>query len=316
MLFRARLELSDKLVDLHSCSRFGCGFARPRVITTRARIKGMEPEDGRARLDSAWRCLTQEQRAALSSADDLVAHVALQTAAAVALTLRKEDLSARALCAKKAEKDVLEQAAKELQLLVLHTSGIPYSLDGQIPLTIESGCGLIGIEVKSGATSIGTDEVDKFRSDLALGPFVVGVFFSLRAAIAKLPRGLHVQSELSLKGSVPAIYVSAAPSEAVSQHLTRSALSLACFLARQRPQRFCGDSAAARESSICADRELVLEELHRSVQAEVAALGIARKRLREDEDAFQKRVDRASDSIMAVQHRLASVVSNMTFQLR
>lgn len=254
-------------------------------------------------LASAWRHLNKEQSAALSGADDLVARVALQTAAAVAATLRREDLASRPVCARKAEKDVLEQAARELQLLVVHTAGAPYAMDGQIALGIQAGGGLIGIEVKSYAQSVPSDEVDKFRSDLSLGPFVVGIFLSLRSPIAKTPRGLHVQNELSLKGAVPAIYVSGSAGEPVSQHIVRSALSLACFFSKQRQDPL--SLAHGRPA------ERVLESVHAAVQAEVAALGIARKRLREDEDAFQKRVDSATDSIVGVQQRLVQLVSNL-----
>ena len=248
------------------------------------------------KLGAAWSELSREQRAALSNADDLVARVALQTAAAVAATLRSEDLASRPICARKAEKDLLEQAARELQLLVSHTAGAPHAMDGQIPLSIQAGGGVIGIEVKSYASAVPSDEVDKFRSDLSLGPFVVGVFVSLRSPIAKTPRGLHVQNELSLRGAVPVIYVSGAAGEPVSQHIVRSALSLACFLSQRRPS---------------SQPEGVLEGVHRAVQAEVVALGLARKRLREDEGVFQRRVDAAAECIMGVQQRLASVVGNL-----
>ena len=124
-------------------------------------------------LKDAWLGLSKDERSSLIEADILVKRVALRTAAAVAQTLKKEDIESRPVCARKAERDVLELAAKELRLLVMKTTDMPHAMDGQIPLAIESGCGLIGIEVKSGYYTISTEEVNKFREDLIMGSFVV-----------------------------------------------------------------------------------------------------------------------------------------------
>ena len=124
-------------------------------------------------LDGAWCSLNLDEKRSLANADNLVKVVALKTAIAVAHTLRLEDIEHRPICARKAEKDVLEMAAKELKMLVTRTADMPHAMDGQIPLAMESGNGLIGIEVKSGACSISTDEVNKFREDLVMSSFVV-----------------------------------------------------------------------------------------------------------------------------------------------
>jgi hypothetical protein len=238
----------------------------------------------------AWRLLSEERRAVLLAAEELVQLVALETAASVAQHLRKEQLASRP-CARRVERDLLEQAAKELQLLVRHTASSPHALDGQIPQCIDSERGRIGIEVKSGATTIATDEVDKFRNDLAQGPYAAGLLLSPYAPIAKVPRGLHVQSEITLLGARPAIFVSPPAPNDVMPQLTRNALSLAVALARDGGDR----------------RSLLADVLHQ----EADALGLARKRLREDEDAHRRRFERASDAIHAVQCRLAVSASNL-----
>jgi len=265
-------------------------------------------EPGRL-FEAAWGELTEDRRGALRAADPLVTRIALETAAVVAETLRAEDVAGRPVSARKAEKDVLEIAAKELQLLVLHTAASAHALDGQIPMSIETGSGAIGIEVKSGTHTIATDEVDKFRADLCQSPFAVGVFVSLRAPIAKIPRGVHVQRELSLGGAVLAIFVSPVGTESAMVHLARGALSLACLFARQTRGRLESDDAA---------REAVLnaEDLGAAILGEVTALGCVRKRLREEEDGFQRRVDRASDALAGVQHRLSSTVSKLSSAVR
>ena len=75
--------------------------------------------DTPARLfDEVWMDLSDEERDALVRADKLLRLVALRTAAAVAQTLRGEDLQQR-VCARKSEKNVLEQAARELQVYFL-----------------------------------------------------------------------------------------------------------------------------------------------------------------------------------------------------
>lgn len=100
-----------------------------------------------AALQRGAQDLDEDERCALMEADELVLRVALRTAASVARTLRAEDVAARPVAARKAERDVLELAARELQLLVLHTAAVPHALDGRLPLCIETGRGLIGIEV-------------------------------------------------------------------------------------------------------------------------------------------------------------------------
>ena len=268
-------------------------------------------EPGRL-FEAAWEELTEDRRAALRAADPLITRIALETAAVVAETLRAEDSAGRPVSARKAEKDVLEIAAKELQLLVLHTAASPHALDGQIPMSIETGSGAIGIEVKSGTHTIASDEVDKFRADLCQSPFAVGVFVSLRAPIAKIPRGVHVQRELSLGGAVMTIFVSPVGTEGAMVHLARGALSLACLFARQTRGR------AGRLESGDAAREAMLdaEDLGAAILGEVTALGCVRKRLREEEDGFQRRVDRASDALAGVQHRLSSTVSSLSCAAR
>ena len=77
--------------------------------------------DVREALGGAWLELSVDEQRTLTRADSLVQKVAMRTAAAVALTLRSDDIEARPVCARKAEKDVLEQAAKELRLLVMRT---------------------------------------------------------------------------------------------------------------------------------------------------------------------------------------------------
>lgn len=203
-------------------------------------------------------------------------------------------------------------------------------------MKIESGRGPIGIEVKSGTNAISTDEVDKFRSDLAMGNFVVGIFASLRAPIAKMPRGLHVQREVSLRGAVLAVYVSPVVGESAMMQLTRCALSLACTLAEQSHGRlgspvptFVEAGAAAATVARAAEeyteherpsvdwkreREQDLAELGGLMQGEVSAIGIVRKRLRDEEESFHRRVDRASDVLTGVQQRLAASAANLSLR--
>lgn len=269
--------------------------------------------DVREALGGAWLELSVDEQRTLTRADSLVQKVAMRTAAAVALTLRSDDIEARPVCARKAEKDVLEQAAKELRLLVMRTGDAPHAMDGQIPLKIESGFGSIGIEIKSGNCIVSTDEVNKFRGDLVMGTFVVGLFVSLRASIAKFPKGLHVQQELSLLGSVPCIYISPLGHESAMQQLTRSALALACTFAQRNSQRFSCLAVDGHhgDRDITEDHKRDLEQLGSLIREEVAALSITRKRLRDEEDVFHKRVDRASDALMATQQRLAQAVVNL-----
>ena len=257
-------------------------------------------------LSGAWAELAPSKRAILCAADPPVMRAALETAVAVASTLCAGDVTGRPVCTRRAEKDVLEQAARELQLLVLHSASSPHALDGQIPMSIEGGTGRIGIEVKSGATTISTEEVDKFRADLFLGPFVIGIFVSVRAPIAKIPRGVHVQREVALAGAVPTIYVSPVSSEATMTQLTRNALTLARLLAQQRPGRFAMGAAPVALH----DRLVDLETMGQRAHAEVATLGVVRKRLREEEEQARRRMDRAVDALLGVQQRLSATVDS------
>lgn len=277
-------------------------------------MEAVDRSDGiREALGCAWLELSVEEQRTLARADSLVQKVAMRTAATVAQTLRLQDVESRPLCARKAEKDVLEQAAKELRLLVMRTGEMPHSMDGQIPLKVESGFGLIGIEIKSGINIISTDEVNKFREDLVMGTFVVGLFVSLRAAIAKFPKGIHVQQELSLLGSVPCIYLSPLGPDNVMQPLTRSALGLACTFAKRNSEKLPCVTVEDRggEPELTEEHKRDLEQLGSLIREEVAALSITRKRLRDEEDAFHKRVDRASDALMATQQRLVQAVINL-----
>ena len=250
--------------------------------------------------------LEDDERRVLVEADVLVLHVAFRTAASVARTLRAADVAHRPVAARKAERDVLELAARELHLLVLHTAAVPHALDGRLPLCMETGRGLVGIEVKSGLQTIATDEVEKFRSDVAHGGFAAAIFVSLRAPIAKIPRGLHVQQELALGGLVPALFVSPlalGPEQSMTQ-LLRGVLALACFLTKPPPapaRAGGGDSAA-----LGALGELLAEEAE--------ALGAARKRFRDDEEVSSRRTDRAVDAIRGVQTRLSSAARNASLR--
>lgn len=258
-------------------------------------------------LDGAWCSLSLDDKRILANADNLVKAVALKTAVAVAQTLRSEDIEHRPICARKAERDVLEMAAKELKMLVMRTADMPHAMDGQIPLAMESGNGLIGIEVKSGACSISTDEVNKFREDLVMSSFAVGIFVSLRAPIAKFPKGIHVQQELSLVGSIPCIFISPLANEHVMTNLTRSAMALACMLARRNSLKTIKSHPSTHET-MTAEHRKDLEQLGLLIHEEIAALSITRKRLRDEEEAFHRRVSRASDALMATQQRLSQSI--------
>ena len=253
-------------------------------------------------LAEAWESLTEEKRSALQEADARIRLIALETAAVVASALRPQDMPTRVSCARKFEKDVLELAAKDLQVLVLHTAATPHALDGQIPFSIESGTGRVGIEVKSGLTTISTEEVDKFRNDLSLSAYAAGVFVSLRAPISKIPRGIHVQRELSTAGPTNCVYVSPVQSDHLMQNLTRSALATAITLAKTR---------ASYPDTDRAELLMDAQEVGTVVQREIDAIGQVRKRMREDDEVHRKRVDRASDALVGVQHRLQSSVQNL-----
>lgn len=257
-------------------------------------------------LTAAWADLSPEEQIAIGGADTVMQTISLKLAATVAHTLRREDVESRPICARKAERDVLEMASKELKLLVFKTGDSPHAMDGQIPMAIETGRGAIGIEVKSGLSTVGTEEVCKFREDLLLRNFVVGVFVSLRAPIAKIPRGMHVQRELSLMGSVPCIFVSPPGGDAM-QHLTRGALTLACTLAEDAPQR---REISQASNAMTHEHRKDLEKIGRVVTDEIAALGLTRKRFRDEEELFHKRVERATEALGATQQRLGATVAN------
>uniref|UniRef100_A0A6C0C0M9 Uncharacterized protein n=1 Tax=viral metagenome TaxID=1070528 RepID=A0A6C0C0M9_9ZZZZ len=264
-------------------------------------------------VGTAWLDLSNEEQRALSRADLQVQKVALRTAAAVAHTLRNDDLEGRPICARKGEKDVLEQAAKELRVLVLRTGEQPHAMDGQIPLTVETGFGLIGIEVKSGQNTISTEEVNKFRADLVMGTFVVGLFVSHRASICKIPKGIHVQHELSLLGAIPCIFVSP-PGQDMMQPLIRSGLALACTMAKRSHRHspsVDGEVPPEMPGKVTEEHKRDLEQLGSLIREEVAALSITRKRLRDEEEVFHKRVDRASEALIATQQRLAQAVASL-----
>jgi hypothetical protein len=247
--------------------------------------------------------LDDEEKRALEQADGLVLRVAMRTAASVARALRPEDVAHRPIAARKAERDVLEVAARELQLLVLHTASVPHALDGRLPLCIETGCGVVGIEVKSGLQTIASDEVEKFRSDVAHSRFKVAIFVSLRAPIAKIPKGLHIQHELSLGGLVPALFVSplASAAEQNMTQLLRGVLSVACVLGRMEHARDAGRVGTACAAFAC---------LSDTLGEEAEAIGLTRKRLRDEDEVARRRVERATDAMLGIQTRLCTAANN------
>lgn len=231
-------------------------------------------------FDDAWLSLSEAKRGALRAADPALLQASLEAAAAVATVLRGQ-VAHRSVCARKAERDLLELAAKELKLLVVPTGSSPHSLDGHF---FVQGGGCVGVEVKSGATTVPSDEVDKFRRDLAQGAYAAGLFVSTRAAIAKTPRGVYVSRDLTLRGVCFTVFVSPAGGDVFP--LLKNGLALSKLLAEMDR----------------ANDKLAAEHLG----CEVEVLGQVRKRLRDESEEMVRRIDRASDALCGVQQRLGA----------
>ena len=238
---------------------------------------------------AAWDELPEAQKRALLDACPEVKAVVLQTALAVARTFKRED--AIRLCPKKAERNVLETAARELKLVVLDCAAEPHAMDGRLPFEFASRTGHVGIEVKSGPSTVPTDETEKFLDDLTSKNYAAGLLVSLRSPIAKMPRGLHVERALSATGSAWAVFVSPLPHDGGMESLTRNALSLATLLSES--------SAPLSGAGTLAER----------VHGEADALSLVRKRLRDDDALARHRTDRNLDALGSLQQRLFASVS-------
>ena len=196
------------------------------------------------------------------------------------------------LVGRKAEKDVLEVAARDLQQVVLHTAASAQSMDGQIPAWVQGRRGRVGIEVKTYQASVGTEEVQKFVRDACSNDFVVALFVSTRSPIARKRRGLHAERVATTRGLTWLIFVS--PVHEMSGLVT-GALALALELATDNRPRITS----------------LPDDIGECMQREVHALAGAKRKLRDEDSRAQTARDQVADALTASQQRLSSAMETL-----
>jgi hypothetical protein len=256
-------------------------------------MEGTAPQCLPEVLGLAWLSLSSAQREAFLGVTAASQTLALSVACLVAEATGEAALRApSSLIGRKAEKDVLDIAARDLQQVVLHSATTPQSMDGQIPLYIQGRRGRIGIEVKTYQSAVGADEVLKFHRDACSNDFAVAVLVSTRSPIAHKRKGITVERATTTRGLTWMVYV--CPVHEMSGLVT-CALALALELAKE-------------------DRPHVVslpEDIGESLQREVHALAGTKRKLRDEDGRAQAARDQVTDALTAMQQRLTSMVETL-----
>lgn len=255
-------------------------------------MSGAEPSTPQCLPDAlgvAWLSLSNAQQDAFLSATPAGQLLALGIACLVAEATGGATLRPPSLVGRKAEKDVLETAARDLQQVVLHTAASAQSMDGQIPLWVQGRRGRIGIEVKTYQAAVGTEEVQKFVRDACSNDFVVALFVSTRSPIARKRKGVHAERVATTRGLTWLIFVSPAHEMSV---LVTGALALALELATDDRPRITS----------------LPDDIGECMQREVHALAGAKRKLRDEDGRAQTARDQVADALTASQQRLSSAV--------
>ena len=242
-----------------------------------------------AALGHAWLALSAAQQGAFPAAGPAAQSLGLGIACTVAEAAGEAALRPPPLVGRKAEKDVLELAARELQQVVLHTAHAPHAADGQIPLWVQGRRGRVGIEVKTYQGAVGSDEVQKFVRDVASNDFAAALLVSTRSPIARKRKGLHVERVATACGLTWCLFVS--PVHDMTGLVT-AALALALELSVDT--RVAGGALP--------------EAVGETMQREVHALAGVKRRLREEVSRSQSAGEQLADALTGSQQRLASAV--------
>ena len=240
-------------------------------------------------LGRAWLSLTSAQQESFGAASQASQALALGIACTVAEATSHAVLRSPSMVGRKAEKDVLEAAARELQQVTLHTASTPHAMDGQIPLFVQGRRGRIGIEVKTYQSAVGVGEVDKFVRDVGSNDFVVALLISTRSPIAHKRRGLHVERIPTARGLTWCLFVS--PVHDMTG-LVVAALQLSLELATDTRPHVASLS----------------NDVGECMQREVHALAGLKRRLRDDDARSRDVREHVADALTASQQRLASAV--------
>ena len=221
--------------------------------------------------------------------------LALNVAASNAVALRKlldsgSKLSRAAVSAvergRLAVDEVLDVAARALQLHVLDTSNEAHAADGQIPRCVQGVCGRIGLEVKDYGAPVPSGEVAKFEQDLNRNGFAAGVFVSLRSPISGVSRGVVLQRRVVERGPTWLVFVSPVASV---RDLVQAGLAAAVQLTDEELASAASPTAVHRKRT--ADATPVIQDVKR--------------RLREDRERHCSLTDKTCDMLTALQARLA-----------
>lgn len=243
----------------------------------------LPPELGRA-----WLSLTADQQEAFLSATEASQALALRVGCSVAEATANVSLKPPSLIGRKAEKDVLETAARDLQQVVLHTAGGTQAMDGQIPLYVQGQRGRVGIEVKSYQSTVCAEEVAKFFRDVACNDFAAAIFISTKSPIARRRRGVDVECVASTRGPVWCVFVSPVHDMPT---LVAGGLALTLELAR-----------------VEAPSPSLSQALGENLQREIHSICGIRKRLRDLDAQCSVGRDQVADALTASQQRLSTYV--------
>lgn len=240
-------------------------------------------------LKEAWAEVDDGTRECLGSAPASLVTLALcSSAASIAYWQRhlgtQSHLAGSAAARHKLDEDeMLESAARELGLLLVRTA------DGQV--LVETPCRQrISIEVKAASKIVTVEEVDKFRRRVRAGQFAAGILVSMRSPIAKMPRGVHTQTE----GGVALVLVSPLTADNTMSDLVRSALNAGVVCAATPPQHH----------PVVVPSDLPFRATQRFVDCarkEIAVLAKVKQKLRDAEDLGRQ-------VIAASQQKLSSAV--------
>jgi hypothetical protein len=255
-------------------------------------------------LARAFHSLDERSKRVLGNAEDTVLLFSLQGAVA-SLDFLASRISLTAAVIQTAqergkaeEARALDVAGRELGLHIMNTSATPNAMDAHVPYNALLNRGRIGLEIKSYSKTVPTDEVEKFKRDLAHGAYAAGVFISVRSAISKIPKGVHVNKEFTLASGPVWVVYSTPVSEATD--VIRAGVAVAkllCELPGNGLQCWLPGTSA--------------EKLAGAIHEEIAYAADGRKRLREADEGTRRIFSRISDSMLLSQRRLAEMALDL-----
>jgi len=252
-----------------------------------------------AELVELWFALRPEEQEHFQAAKASSRLFALRMACQICAHL-PEDAEVRnnaSVMGRKAERNVMEQAAADLQVFIKDTSKETARMDGHITSSLQLHQGCIGIECKSNRRVVSSDDLEKFHRDADMNRFAGALLVSERASITGRRSGLDLEIRHTVHGAIWCMYLSPAPH---FQSLVTSALHILMQLVQT--------NGPASLTHLSQNRGL------HSIEEEIYQTNSAKKRLRDEMERHGRQLLAVSDSLGAQAQRLHSVATTLQLE--